>query len=783
MHEAFTAFIKHGKVLAEAKGLSWDFPTDAGGASKSGWNLTELVGGTPTPSHYLRDLGYDDKTLVGLNALKIENGLPTLLKKPLSIAWCDLIKAATCDQLFFRRNTTSHVIQNIIRPMKVMATCAGSLEPWQLNTDTVRVAVDIARKMQPSGVLADQIIGGVKNIIDTNHLAEACPLYPTLSINRLPVSNNQKSRITKSKEQLLDDLEQRKRAVRLPEKRAFWELIRILFMEQPKSYTDAVRFAALKVMVFCGLRIGEAVLLPADWKRSREYYDRSGRPAGELGGYSKALMLRHFAEKQQSRNEDSMVLFETAQYIPQIFQEILTETLDQALSITSPLRNTLRLQVETGRLLPWYAREDLVPVSELYSRVTGNLFWLALPKDVSDGFITKYRQGFNPEVLDELHQFQINQYLSPNGVKKLDMAMYQYFNRMVNSKSQHAHLLKLRDIYGSEYTSDRKAWHEVFLRVGELEDYITISTPTKVSDIKPLKLGTGNLQPWELLFLTPKRALAEERNDGITDISRYFSVGIPDPGFIGLILGEDKEKRESIFMRYGSTDEDRQLTLKSHALRHLQNTELFRLGVADTIITKRFNRRSVAQSYEYDHRSLAEEMDSVELPIEVEALLGEKASTVARMIQAGKATGPLVEKFKEIQRKEGDEVAFEFLKAEADGFHATPYGHCINSFTVDPCPKNLECFTGCRHLTATNLPENRRHLEILERRFDVALSEAQSRPSGSIGLTNQIAHATIRLENVRKLLATPAGERVFPDGQDFSKQDKRRNVLDDRYNS
>ncbi|NCA71721.1 MAG: hypothetical protein EOM91_16900 [Sphingobacteriia bacterium] len=41
--------------------------------------------------------------------------------------------------------------------------------------------------------------------------------------------------------------------------------------------------------------------------------------------------------------------------------------------------------------------------------------------------------------------------------------------------------------------------------------------------------------------------------------------------------------------------EDRRLTLQSHALRHLQNTELFRLGVADTIITKRFNRRSVAQ--------------------------------------------------------------------------------------------------------------------------------------------------------------------------------------------
>jgi hypothetical protein len=74
-------------------------------------------------------------------------------------------------------------------------------------------------------------------------------------------------------------------------------------------------------------------------------------------------------------------------------------------------------------------------------------------------------------------------------------------------------------------------------------------------------------------------------------------------------------------------------------LRHLQNTELFRLGVADTIISKRFNRRSIAQSYEYDHRSLAEELDQLELPVEVEMALGEKATTVAkRMSLAAIAT-------------------------------------------------------------------------------------------------------------------------------------------------
>ncbi len=67
----------------------------------------------------------------------------------------------------------------------------------------------------------------------------------------------------------------------------------------------------------------------------------------------------------------------------------------------------------------------------------------------------------------------------------------------------------------------------------------------------------------------------------------------------------------SLFEKYGETDEDRALKIESHMLRHLQNTELFRLGVADTIISKRFNRRSVAQSYEYDHRSLAEELDQI----------------------------------------------------------------------------------------------------------------------------------------------------------------------------
>lgn len=256
-----------------------------------------------------------------------------------------------------------------------------------------------------------------------------------------------------------------------------------------------------------------------------------------------------------------------------------------------------------------------------------------------------------------------------------------------------------------------------------------------------------------------------------------MSVSRPDPTLIGIALG-DHDSNPSLFSQYGANEEDRKLTLESHKLRHLQNTELFRLGVADTIISKRFNRRSVAQSYEYDHRSLAEELDQISIPEEFELTLGEKATTVAKMIKAGKANGPIVSTFLNIQAKQGDVAAYEYLRVEADGFHATPYGHCLNSFTVDPCPKHLECFANCRHLSATDLPENRANLVRLEGKFEAAIEIIKSRPSPSIGWKNQLQHAEQRLAGVQRLLSTKSGEVVFPNGVDLS-VGQNRDLFDD----
>ncbi len=137
--------------------------------------------------------------------------------------------------------------------------------------------------------------------------------------------------------------------------------IRIVMTEKPRTFMDELKFAAVRTMIITGFRAGEAALLPADWKRERTYVDAKGRPAGAAGGISTSLMLRHFAEKQQTEESDSRILRENTQPVPDMFSQLLTETLDWVVQITQPLRDTLKLQCETGRILPWYQESDIVP--------------------------------------------------------------------------------------------------------------------------------------------------------------------------------------------------------------------------------------------------------------------------------------------------------------------------------------------------------------------------------------------------------------------------------------
>ncbi len=231
----------------------------------------------------------------------------------------------------------------------------------------------------------------------------------------------------------------------------------------------------------------------------------------------------------------------------------------------------------------------------------------------------------------------------------------------------------------------------------------------------------------------------------------------------------------TLFSRYCSSDFNPRTKLRPHSLRHLMNTELFRLNVADTVITNHFGRSSVAQSHEYDRQSLGERLAFVQLPEAAISLIapGSDAELVAKMVVGGLIGESHVAKsFKRIQQEHGDDAAFAYLASSADGFHVTPYGFCVNSFSLNPCTRHLKCFDECKHFAASGTAEHKISLEQLRDRMATARSAALSKPAKTVGRSNQIAHATKLLAGIEAALATTAGELVFPHGSDHSASPK-----------
>lgn len=755
-NQNFDTFIGSMKELADLNAVDWEIPLDARGVALSGtaWDLRSIAKDGRPKTAVLRTFSLFSAGLDDMAAR--DPGVPRRADGPISAEWQDFLKAVVLEYLLVRKKSIPFIsaASTAIRFLAAVADKA----PWQVTAEDVQLTSELADARQPSKGTSIVLQGVMSTVVDQMHLADACPLMGL--VKRSKKDGESRSKLYLAQDKLAKTLSERKAEQKLPEQRAFWELVRIVFTETPKTLNDALRFSMVKVLLFTGMRVGEVALLPLDWKRTRTYLDDKGRPAGESGGITEALMVRHFAEKQGFQE-----LYETTQFVPELFRDELERTLQQVEVLTAPLRTTLKAQYETRRLFPMYEPDQLVDAVEMYVRLTGNPMWAKEPSGTAKACVERYRKLGDPTELVTLRELL-------RGETELSGAVSRYF-----SPENRALGLVLRDREGKPHTG--RGVKGKFLRISEVEAFIYECVPTKVPDLTPFTLDNGKkLAPWEMLFLLPKRAVGAGRGDTVLDPTMTFSVGVADAVLLQAALGDGHHATQSLFHLYGQTDEDRTLEIKSHSFRHLQNSELFRLGIADTIITKRFNRRTVAQSYEYDHRSLAEEMDQLDLPDAWAEYLGDsKAVTVAKLVQAGRAEGPVVREFRRIQVEEGDEAALTFLAAEADGFHATPYGYCLNSFTVDPCPKHLECFSGCRHLSATNLPENHRNIVELHGRLKVALEAAQARPAGSVGRDNQIAHATERINGLELLLSTEAGEQVFPDGPDLSKPNRNRSVL------
>jgi hypothetical protein len=286
------------------------------------------------------------------------------------------------------------------------------------------------------------------------------------------------------------------------------------------------------------------------------------------------------------------------------------------------------------------------------------------------------------------------------------------------------------------------------------------------SDLRRFKTNEGVvLTTADMLFLVlfglkslPSQLAQDAPVAVIAQSTVYQSLGIGSP-------------KSTLFKRYSKTDEAAKMLVKPHSLRHLMNTELFRLNVPDTVITHQFGRQTVAQSYEYDHRTLAERLRFVQLPVAAAGAIkpGTTQELVAKMVVSGvAATSHVGQSFKRIQAEHGDEVAFQYLAANSDGFHVTPYGFCTNSFSVNPCARHLKCFDNCKHFAASGAKEHRVSLEQLRQKLVVMRDAASAKGPRTLGRKNQVAHANRLLDGVGKALEAQPRALVFPQGVDHS---------------
>lgn len=290
------------------------------------------------------------------------------------------------------------------------------------------------------------------------------------------------------------------------------------------------------------------------------------------------------------------------------------------------------------------------------------------------------------------------------------------------------------------------------------------------SDVRTFRvLGGASLDTSGLLLLTVGEILAHPIP---TPLPADLPINTPIGPRLYTALGRVKGSGSiSFFRKYGKAPGAHRMSVQPHSLRHLLNTELFRLNVPDTVITHQFGRRTVSQSHEYDHRSLAERLRFVTLPASAEPLLpkGSSQELVARMVVSGAVSGShLGQTFSQIQAEQGDNAAFRYLAANADGFHVTPYGYCVNSFSISPCTRHLKCFDDCRHFLASGRVEHRVALEELQAKLIIMRDAAASKPANTIGRKNQIAHAEKLVDGVRRALDAQPGVPIFPDGEDRS---------------
>ncbi|KZB53813.1 hypothetical protein [Thalassospira xiamenensis] len=759
----YDSLVAEGRYFAQDNQLSWHVPiNDDGDVPKQfRWNLSRVISAPTPPVFWLSTARVPSSAERALKTIYSSRQYTIPSKLWLTDEWWDLYKAIALHTLLVRKNKLPHVSVNILKIIRILGVCCFPHTPWEVSSEDTRKAYNVSLLIGASGKTALNMEMVIRLFLDGMHLTDARPLsqycqpFQEYRAQQGKVDARRKSERTFRHTDLVrKNLSDRKSADRLPDKQAFWELVDIIFTEQPRTFSDFIRFRVIQLCILTGLRIGEIVSLPADCLRKRTYSTKDGEPAEAEHGITTSLTLRYFSEKNVTQfSKSSLILTENTQHVPPMFSDIVEEIVESTLLATSAMRVRLEQQTTQKCLFPELHHNKFVPSYEAYTRVTGSI--TITNCGVPPGMIEEYREEYNPSLLDKIYQFQVREI--EHNDQKLSSNIRRFHHLWKNNVGAYTR--------GGRKISGRLGWKGIYFKVSQIEAFLNEFRPNKRPDVAPVKLQNGQFHfPHQNLFLVPTHAVSEGRHGNVTNSNLYYSVSKASTQDVMRML--DGSSKDSIFARYRPQIAEN-LFLRTHSIRHLQNTELMRLNVADTVVSKRF-RKDVRHATAYDHRSLLEDLKNIAIDDEFASLLSERGQTIYKMVKTGKLSGSIVDEFRQIEMSEGTKVAVQYIQSEADGFHVTPYGLCLNAFTIETCPKHLECFNNCKHLARTNVQSEEDNLKKLRSRLAEWIGVIENQPiqNRPFGWKNQLDHTRDRLDAVDKALATKPGLRVFPDGHD-----------------
>lgn len=633
----------------------------------------------------------------------------------LSDEWILFLKAEVARRCLELRNSVGLVF-SVVGAIRLLAGTTKNKSPWLITISDIIYAYEKAVVLQPSGVLAGRVLELAKNPFDVHLLSNFCPVIHKV---KRPSKGVEKRKTHVA----ISTLNDRLNANKLPLADEFNALVEIL-SSRPQRHVDEILFPAIKLMLIMGFRINEVCMIPAEWKSEEIEYDQHGKVVIDNNGkILKTLYINYFAEKQ-----DKSELYEPRRVpAPHSFQEHVDEILTQVKKITEAFRQKLRLHEKSNntQLFDDVEQGQFIELEDFCAAIGS----IAPPEAIFAG--VKHHLYMPRERI-------LKAYLVPR-YEKVTGCIIPWTERSPLANEKY--------------------------KVSEIEAALIGHFKTKLSTIEPaISIGSEVLlKASDVLFLLPRKAKAKESKSGwFYDWNRYLFVSRLSPQNIDKALnGEGND--ENIFKIYLGRD----CRLNSHSLRHLRSAELIRAKVSDMIHAKTMGRKSYAQNYEYDHRSVSESLAQFNIEEAILNSMPPKALELLGKIATNQIGGSISKTFRELQLDFGDEKAIEWLAAHADAMHLTPYGVCVANMVTNPCPKHLQCFTGCTHYVSDNRAESKQMLEELKQRHINTIQVIrENQDNGAYGGA-QLAHAEKILNGIQLALDSRPKTNPFQDGKDL----------------